>query len=354
MRVLFVTRKYPPMVGGMEAQSYQLTSRFPAPKRIISLGRSQKHLVWFLPYVLVRAWLEADTYDVLHLGDGLLAAVGLAPRYLAGKRVVVTVHGLDLTFRSRLYQTYLKLCLRPHQALPVSESTRRIAKERGLCAPYSIPVGVTEPFFDIPRDPGADAELNAQRAGRTILLTIGRLVPRKGVAWFIRNVLPKLSGVLYVVVGDGPDASAVREAIRSSGTEQSVLLLGRISAERLRSVISAADIFVMPNISVPGDVEGFGIVAIEAAASGLPVVASRLEGIPDAIIDGKNGDLVNPGEPDAFVAALTPLLQQPRLRAQRGDAARQFTRETYAWPRVVERYVQALSEQLSPDARPRE
>ncbi len=72
MKVLFVTRKYPPLIGGMESLSYELTTGFPEPKTIIALKRSQKHLIWFLPYAFVRVALTGYRYDVIHLGDALL------------------------------------------------------------------------------------------------------------------------------------------------------------------------------------------------------------------------------------------------------------------------------------------
>lgn len=331
----------------MEAQSYELTTRCNTPKSIVALRRSQAHLVWFVPYAALRTFAGARRSDIVHLGDALLAVVGLAPRYLWKRPVVVTVHGLDLTFRSRLYQLYLRWCLRPNAVLPVSESTRKIAERHGLRSLAPIPVGVSEKFFDIQRDPNADPEIAARRAGRTVLLTAGRLVRRKGVLWFIKNVLPKLQNVLYVVLGDGPDGEEIRALAEDRALRDSLLLLGKVDDERRSRVFSAADLFIMPNIRVPGDVEGFGIVAIEGAASGLPVVASNLEGIPDAIIDGKNGTLVPPEDPAAFVDAITPLLTDPELRTQRGEAARAFTRETYSWPKIIERYEQAFAEELS-------
>src|SRR3954471_8649672 len=90
MRVLFVTRKYPPRIGGMESLSHGLTTGFPEPKTIIALGRSQRHLVWFLPYVIARVALTAHRYDVIHLGDALLCSAGLVPRVLLKRKVAVS------------------------------------------------------------------------------------------------------------------------------------------------------------------------------------------------------------------------------------------------------------------------
>jgi len=346
MRILFVTRKYPPQVGGMESLSYGLTTGYPEPKTIIALGRSQAHLVWFLPYVVLRVALTAGLYDVIHLGDALLSVVGFIPRVLWRRKVVTSVHGLDLTFTPRVYQRYLRTFLRADAFVANSESTRRLAESRGLTNVSTITIGVPEAYFALERSSEPDPELVRRSAGRVVLITLGRLVPRKGVAWFVRNVLPSLPDAYYVAVGVGPDQDEIERAAREAGVSERLWLTGGVSQERLMSLLTTADIFVMPNIEVPGNVEGFGIVAIEAAASGLPVVASRLQGIPDAIVDGKNGELVTPEDAAGFVTALARLMANRAERERRGQAGRAYTREHNSWPQIIARY-RALFERVA-------
>jgi glycosyltransferase involved in cell wall biosynthesis len=340
MRVLFVTRKYPPRLGGMESLSWGLTTGFPEPKTIIALGRSQKHLVWFLPYAFVRVALTAFRYDVIHLGDAVLSPLGLIPRCVFRRPVAVSVHGLDMTFRSPLYQAYLKLFLRAEAFIANSESTKRIAERRGLSPVRAITIGVPATYFAIERRADADAELAQRREGRVVLLTVGRLVKRKGVAWFVRHVLPRLDNALYLVIGVGPEKEAIERAAAETGTTHRLWLAGQVPDERLPKMLAASDIFVMPNIEVPGDVEGFGIVAIEAAASGLPVVAARLEGIPDAIADGQNGTLVASADASAFVTAVGRLVDDAGTRTREGERGRKYTEGTNAWPRIVAQYAE--------------
>ena len=345
MRVLFVTRKYPPKIGGMESLSYSLLTGFPEPKTTITLGRSQKHLVWFLPYVLLRVALTAHRYDVIHLGDAMLSAAGFLPR-LFGRRVAVSVHGLDMTFPPRLYQMYLRLFLRADAIIANSASTQRIAEARGFGRVCAISIGVPERYFALSRSAHRDTELEQKREGRVALLTVGRLVPRKGAAWFVQHVLPRLPNVLYVVVGVGPERERILRAAAEVGASDRVWLVGGVSDARLLDILGSSDVFVMPNVAVPGNVEGFGIVAIEASASGLPVVASRLEGIPDAVADGENGTLVPPEDADAFVAALQGLVESASERAERGARGRAYTEKNYSWPQIIQQYV-ALFARLS-------
>jgi glycosyltransferase involved in cell wall biosynthesis len=337
MRVLFVTRKYPPKIGGMESLSYALTTGFAEPKKTIALRGSQLHLVWFLPYVVLRVALTAHRYDVIHLGDALLSAAGFVPRSF-GKPVAVSVHGLDLTFRTWIYQTYLKLFLRADAFIANSESTKRVAEARGLSPVQAISIGVPERYFHVTRATNRDAELEQRSAGRVVLVTVGRLRRRKGAAWFVRHVLPELTGALYVVIGVGTDHDEIMRAAAEADVSDAVWLTGSVTDARLLDLLGSSDVFVMPNIPVPGDVEGFGIVAIEAAASGLPIVASRLEGIPDAVSDGDNGQLVPPGDAGAYVRALSALIADPVERERRGQRGRVYTKQHNAWPRIIEQY----------------
>jgi phosphatidylinositol alpha-1,6-mannosyltransferase len=343
MRVLLVTRKYPPRIGGMESLSYGLLTGFPEPKTTIVLRRSQKHLVWFLPYVIARLALTAHRYDVIHLGDALLCSAGFLPR-LFGKKVAISVHGLDLTFRPRVYQAYLRLFMRADAFIANSESTRELAEARGLHPTRTITIGVPERYFGVTRAKHRDAELEQRRNGRVALVTVGRLVPRKGAAWFVRNVLPRLPNALYVIIGVGADQSTIVEAAAAGGTSDRVWLTGSVSDERLLDLLGSSDVFVMPNVVVPGNVEGFGIVAIEASASGLPVVASRLEGIPDAVADGENGSLVTSGDVEEWVRALEPLVADESEREQRGERGRAYTELHNSWPQIIARYVALFGE----------
>ena len=337
LRVLFVTRKYPPMVGGLETLSYHLTTGFPEPKQIVALGGLQRHLLWFLPYATARVLLTGWRYDLIHVGDPMLAVVGAVARAVWRRKVVVGVHGLDLVYGHRLYQWYLRTFLTADTYVAISEATRRIAESRGLRPLEVVTIGVSEEFFSIKRDPSAHATVAAARRGRPVLITSGRLIARKGVAWFIANVLPHLDA-LYVVVGNGRDREKIREVARDAGVADRTLMFTDADQSELYSLLSAADIFVMPNIPIANDVEGFGIVAIEAAASGLPVVAARLEGIPDAVVDGETGILVEPKNVQAFADAIGNLARDEAYRAEFGERARRCVQARNDWGAVIDRY----------------
>ncbi len=220
----------------MESLSYGLLTGFPEPKTTITWGGSQAHLVWFLPYVFWRVAFTAHRYDVIHLGDAMLSAAGFVPR-LFGKKVAISVHGLDLTFAPRIYQTYLKLFLKADAIIANSESTRRLAEARGLNAVRAISIGVPARYFAVSRATHRDAEFELRRVGRSALIMVGRLVPRKGAAWFVRHVLPRLSNVLYVVVGVGAHRDEITRAAADTGMTDNVWLVGSVSDARLLDLL---------------------------------------------------------------------------------------------------------------------
>jgi phosphatidyl-myo-inositol dimannoside synthase len=183
--------------------------------------------------------------------------------------------------------------------------------------------------------------------GHHVLVTVGRLVKKKGVEWFVREVMPLLPpDVLYVVVGDGPERRAIEDAVRRRGLEASVFLLGAVPHEdpMLRTVYGGADLFVMPNAHVPGDFEGFGIVAVEAASAGLPVVASRVDGIEDAVLEGQTGHLVTPGAADEFAARIQACFTDEPLDR---DAVRSAARREFGWERIGALYMKAIRDARS-------
>jgi phosphatidylinositol alpha-1,6-mannosyltransferase len=148
------------------------------------------------------------------------------------------------------------------------------------------------------------------------VLSAGRLVRRKGVDTLLRAFAALWrgeAGPALVVAGDGPDRGRLEALAR--GLRVPVRFLGRVPDGELSGLYSAADLFVLAAREEPeGDVEGFGLVLLEAAACGTPAVACRSGGVPDAVDDGVSGLLVPPDDPAALAAALTRVLTDDALR----------------------------------------
>jgi len=180
-----------------------------------------------------------------------------------------------------------------------------------------------------------------QLANARILATVGRLVKRKGVKWFVGNVFGTLpDDYLYVIVGTGPERERIQKALDASPAEGRIRMLGRIAQDDLNVIYNRADVFVMPNLRVEGDVEGFGIAALEASSTGTPVVAADVDGIADAVRAGGNGTLVTTKEAAGFVAAITATDSSPAARAR----VRDFTLKQFSWTTCAEAVSALLDE----------
>jgi glycosyltransferase involved in cell wall biosynthesis len=349
VKLLFITRKYPPSVGGMEMLSYQVAREFArrADATVIAWGGSRKALPAFLPYAFLKALYLArrGTVDHIHLGDALLAPLGLALKLLTRRRTTATACGLDVTWNPAPYQAVVPRCLaRLDRIICISDATMEECVRRGVprrkCV--VIPIGVHSEDFasDASRDTLSDL-VGRDVRGKTVLVTVGRLVRRKGVSWFLENVVPRLGeDIVYLVAGDGPERAEITGLVESLGLRDRVLLLGRVPDRDLRVIYNTADVFVMPNRPVPGDMEGFGIVAIEASSAGLPVVAADLEGIRAAVVEGATGSLVPPESPEDFAAAIR---RWSGVSAAERERIRRTTAERYDWDVIGERYMEEIA-----------
>ena len=376
MKLLCISRKYPPSVGGMQRMNYEIIRRLAAATdaTVIKWGHSQVFLPFFLLWALFRSLCmipKKRRPDVIYLGDALLAPLGLLLKIILRRPVAVTAHGRDLTFRFPLYRTKVGFSLRRlDKIIGVSRYTTelclgmRVPAERcvtihnGVNPEEYIPTAKdieaakewlkkqTPSPCPLPRGGEGKAETRGVKPGRPIIMTVGRLVKRKGVSHFITDIFPLLTTsfpkLLYIVVGEGKERSAIKEAIAEHRLGGNVILTGHLPHHLIRGLMGLARVFVMPNIHVPGDVEGFGIAAIEASCAGLPVVASGIEGILDAVVDGQNGSLIPPDDPKRLAAVVKALLTDEKLRRDTGERAGKFTAEHFGWNAAAVCYLEEL------------
>ncbi len=358
MRVLFITRSYPPQVGGMEKVSYELTGHISrlVTTHIIANRRGRKFLPFFMPYALFRALYLIVRYkiQVIHLSDGFMSIIGAAIKFFYKIPIAVTVHGLDVIYPNPLYQRLIPKCLaKLDKVICISRHTMDECIKRGIepnqCA--VIPNGVNRDEFilyekKLPLE--LEKSLGISLTDKKILISVGHLVRRKGIFWFIKSVMPHLDkDVIFLAVGGYGNASSGNEKdkysslIKRLGLSGRVFLLGEVSSRILKVAYNCADLFIMPNIKINGDMEGFGIVLLEAASCGLPVIASDLEGIKDAVYDNQNGYLVESGNPDAYIKCISNYLSGKKIDRKK---VRDFTMSKFEWRNIAKRYYQVFDE----------
>jgi len=327
--ILIITRNHPPLVGGMErlmghavqelSRQYACTligpkgcESFISPP-IIGRGCQTTPLPLFLLQAMFRTltFTSGRKYRFALAGSGLTAPMAGMAKLLHRIPAVSFVHGLDLIAENKVYQKFFVPWLRRMDiVIANSRNTARLAVSKGV-KPDKIRIlhpGVRFP----PEYSGKEDDFRARHnlAGKQILLSVGRQVPRKGIAEFLERSFPRIVAahpdtVLIIIGTEAKDAlkktggpcRGLEGIAAAKGLERNLLIMGRVDDAILSAAYRTADLFIFPVRDTAGDVEGFGMVAVEAAAHGLPVVAFASGGVPDAVEDNYSGFLV---EKDAY------------------------------------------------------
>ncbi|MGN6093161.1 MAG: glycosyltransferase family 4 protein [Luteibacter jiangsuensis] len=349
-RVLFITRKWPPAIGGMETYAVKLATQLAArcalethvlPGRIDGRPPVPFRLALFLLGSM--RFLARRRADVVHVGDLVLWPLGWFARVVrAAPRTVITAYGLDLVYGYRkgllpwMYRHYLALGVRMigknARVIAISRQTAMLCERAGFRNVTVVTLGVDPPTLCPPVDSPA----------HPFVLFVGRLVRRKGAAWFATEVLPLLpASVRMIVVGKAWDESE----IALLGAAPRVDYRDVVTAAELRTLRREAIAVVMPNIPSGGtDVEGFGLTAVEAGADGGILLASGIEGIVDAVVDGVTGYLLPAGDAAAWAAKIAELISWP-LEKRRSfiQNAQATIASRYSWSVVAERTLEAYA-----------
>ena len=353
MKILFISHSYPPIVGGVESQNFELYTWLSKIAEVKLLANKKRWLIpFFLKYAAIRAIFSAKNYDTILLGSCLLGNVGWIVKKISKKPIIAVAHGLDLTWKNKIYQKLWVKKFIPSidKLICVGNETVRVAKEKGI-APEKlvfIPNGIDiEKFLKPHTKDELEKIIGEKLNGRKTILTTGRLAVHKGIDWFCENVMPKMrENILYIIAGDGEKKDEIKKIIKNKNLEKKVKFLGYVSDEDREILYNTADLYVKPNIKVEGTMEGFGLVAIEAASCKLPVIASKLEGLKDAIKDGQNGFLVESGNTMAWIEKINELLNDDNFRKEFGEKARQFVIENYSWEKIAKKYLEEIEKTM--------
>jgi phosphatidyl-myo-inositol dimannoside synthase len=366
LRVLYISHLHPPTdqplesIGGMQNVSMQLVDALKKNEQVEletiiqrapweGIGFATTGFLFKLLFLIPKAIKEFNP-DVILFSS--MVTAGVIP--FLGNRIkvpMVTInHGQDVTLPFWIYQKYLPTVFKKLSGvISVSKATRQACIERGMDPEKGVvlPNGLDRrKARDLPDKKTAKLKLTEAfgiefNSGKYLLLTVGRQVKRKGHAWFIREVLPLLKHpVNYLVVGDGPEFDNIKSVTEASDFSESIILAGRQPDEILKTAYAGADLFVMPNIPVDGDMEGFGIVLLEANQNGLPAVASDLEGIQDVIQQGVNGYRVTHSKPESFAQKIDEVLEKELEKLS--ETSKKYVLDQFSWDTVVNRYVNFL------------
>jgi len=364
-RVLVITRNLPPLVGGMERLIWHMIDELRHDHEIHVVGPAGcrpslpadvsvteiplKPFFWYLLRTMIASlWCAVRARPALVLaGSGLTAPFAWLSSRLVGARSMVYLHGLDIETTHPAYRFAWQPFLRASDRVVVNSSfTRELAFAAGVRPERSA---VLNPGVQLPDMAGAahQRRLFRERHGlkyRPVMLYVGRITARKGLAPFVQDILPDIltrhPQARLVVIGEEPARALLRStgerarieaSLARTGLRSRVLFLGELAHDDpvLDAAYFAADVLVFPVQKRTGDNEGFGMVALEAAAHGLPTVAFSAGGVSDAVRDGVSGTLVPAGDNAAFALAVAEYLDTKDTGWS--TSCRQFA-SGFAWP----------------------
>lgn len=369
-KTLIVTNDFPPRPGGIQAYVHSMALRLDPGKAVVYAStwkdraavaafdaeqpfpvvRDRTTMLLPTPRVTARAAALLREHGCTSVWFGAAAPLGLmapALRRAGARRLVATTHGHEAAWAQlpASRQLLRRIGEGTDTITYLGEYTRsRIAAALTPAAAarmVQLPPGVDEKTFH----PGSGGPALRERLGladRPVVVCVSRLVRRKGQDTLIRAmpaILRRVPDAVLLVVGGGPYAEDLAKLAADTGVTGAVRFTGPVPWADLPAHFGAGDVFAMPCRTRRGglDVEGLGIVYLEASATGLPVVAGDSGGAPDAVLDGETGWVV-PGTAPADVAdRVTALLEDPDLRRRLGSRGRQWVEESWRWDHLAAR-----------------
>ena len=370
-RLLLVSEVYPPTIGGSGVLMEGIYTRVQGARVTVltdghgTSGDGVENGVAVLRRpVAARTWgvlsvtglrahvrLAWRIWRLLRRRDGLVHCARALPEGVAarlsqlfgGPGYVCWAHGEDLaTARASREFTFLTSWVfrGARAALANSRNTAEMLGAFGV--PQNIR-HVVYPAVDAnrfhPDVDGADVRRLYAAPDDTLLLSVGRLQRRKGHDVVIRAIAAlnrDLPGLRYVIAGEGDERTRLEQLAGAEHVQDRVFFVGSVGDEALPAYYAAADMFVLPNrIDTDGDIEGFGIVFLEAAAAGRPVIGGRSGGVPEAVEDGVTGLLVDGSDVEAVAAAIRELAVSPETRRRMGRDGRARVLARFTWDQAA-------------------
>lgn len=369
MRLLLVTQDFPPNTGGIETYSFELAKRFrrsveffaviaPTHEDADDFDRNLSFPVYRIPVknsllpliapFCVFYYMFKNKFDTaLHTQWQTSIASVMSRKGGYPKHIYVAAHARELLLRpfngnngwfsKKLYNIRKQLFKSIDGFFPVSNYTASLLHNNGVPKTRTHVIGNgTDPDVFKPKNTSMLAE-ELDVSNKKIILSICRLVPRKGLDLVIKalpQIVSEKQDVIYLVGGTGPDEDRLKGLVAELGLTDYVRFLGRIPDNKMAYYYSLGDVFVMPAGNNPPDVEGFGIVFLEANACETAVVGSRTGGIPDAVIHGETGYLIEDKNTDQLIESLLKLLNDEELANQMGKRGRERILKEATWDHV--------------------
>jgi len=371
IKILFISRAYPPIHGGIEDQNYSLGKILKKLTftKIIANKKGKKNLPFFLLRLFFQLPFVLHRYDIILFGDGVLAPVGeFFQLFYKKQKFVSVVHGLDITYAhqksimGKIYRFFNIPALKNlDKLIMVGNHTINEAIKIGISQKKCvfIPNGINiEKIYESHTRSELEELLSSQTnlpieyfKEKKIILRVGRFVPHKGLHWFIDQVMPKLPNDYILVgaggynpkaIGDKENYTVCQKHILKRNFKKRIILIPNIPQPKINILFNTVDLYISPNIKVIGSMEGFGLNALEAVIAGRVVLASNLQGLKDAITNDLNGFLIEPENALAWKNKIEEVLSPEFNKELFTKQAKQYTLDNFNWETIGKKYLNLL------------
>lgn len=373
LKAILISRIFPPRVGGSGRWFFEIYSRLPHGEYLICGGEHQAATAFDrhadLPILRVpldmpdwgyfsfdgfqryrrnaralRKLIEKRRPRALHSGS--LLPDGWLGHLVAGRHDLqhwVYIHGEEITLAKASRQLKWmgqRVLSRAHGVIANSRNTQRLLIEYWGVDPAKIRIlhpGVDCSRF-VPAARNTRVRAHLSWGSRPVILTVGRLQARKGQDTMIRalpEIRAQVPDVLYAIVGGGEDRESLETLARQLGVQNHVLFHGEVDDELMVEAYQQCDLFALPNREIRGDIEGFGMVLLEAQACGRPVLAGRSGGTAETMIEGETGLLLDCNGPDELARHVPELLLDRARLDKMGAAGRRWVESRFDWPALA-------------------
>ncbi|MCB0162683.1 MAG: glycosyltransferase family 4 protein [Anaerolineae bacterium] len=391
MKSLLIATGFPPQLGGIQTVLYQISLHLPSEnivvltpsvsgdeefdsrcqfsinrKKITFLAALIRKLIAFvspliadtflylLPAIRLLRLYQIDTIQCGHIS---VALVGFLLKKLYGTPYIIYTYAQEILLEPipkwQFFDRALKRVIFRHAdtIVTISEYTKRKIIQWGVSEAkiVKIPLGVDLTNVTDKNNMTDEIIGRLSLSNKRIILTVARLVERKGNDMVIKSlpmVLKEIPNIVYLVVGSGPMEERLTTLVNELNLQDDVIFCGDVSQEWMPVYYRICDVFIMPSRSLEskGDVEGFGIVFLEANAYGKPVIGGRSGGVPDAVLDGVTGLLVDPNSTDEIASAIIRLLTQTDYARELGENGRRRVESEMNWPKCAATVQQLLKD----------
>jgi phosphatidylinositol alpha-1,6-mannosyltransferase len=360
LKILIYTHEFPPSAGGAGVYSYGIAKELSGLNHeVIVLTRSYSVLFDKKePFKIIRKnrrWLVLFLIYYLrkYKPDHLLVTDRISQQDCSNARIFlpfkysVVVHGSEVLMHPQTSQPYKRLWEKASRVMPVSEYTKRL-----LISSAKIPADKTSVVhggIDLQNFSGksnaAETKKKLGISDQKVILTLARLSPRKGQDIVIKSlsqIIKKVPNIKYIIAGEGEELEKLKNLVNEYKLNNHVIFVGHVPYCELPDYYDLCDVFVMPSRQEGKRFEGFGLSFLEANARGKPVIGGNHGGVPEAIVQGQTGLLVDPYSTDDLSNAIIKLLTDTELAQKMGRQGKERVFSDFSWENTARKIIETI------------